>query len=583
MRFIVAIVLFVVAFVGIGLGIAQRTVLAGPDSFTARHDEIASAPLTLVSGATLSALPGTQTISLASEGPVFMSYGRTDDVLAWIGDASYQELQWDPEAEALVGDHHSGSAETVPNPAGSDLWVQEFSGVDELTRKLNIPATASLLIASDGTAGAPSQIAISWPLDNSAPLSGPLIIGGTVALLLGLVAFVWAGIETFRTRGPRRRQPRLPKPPQPPQLKPAKKRKAIEAGAGSSSSSRRRFVSVGILGAALVLGGCAPTTLPAVVPTPAGTAPIEAAEELPPPAVTEAQLSRIVERITTTVAEADAAQNTNIAKTRLDGPALAVRSANYTIQKRDSKQAPLAPLPTGEVRVSLPQQTATWPRTVFAVVTDDEATVAPVALMLIQDSPRENYRLHYALTLEPNTVLPQVAAATIGAPRVPADSHLGLLAPNQLAIAYGDVLIKGADSEYIDYFNQDSDSLVAQIGADYKAAKAAEFRKVHGTSGKLSFRNEPGAAEPIAFGTNDAGLIVAVELIEIERAEPNESGAAINPKGAARALFGKSQTTKGMETSYSVQLLFYVPPLGGDTTQIELLGYVQGIVATREL
>jgi len=220
---------------------------------------------------------------------------------------------------------------------------------------------------------------------------------------------------------------------------------------------------------------------------------------------------------------------------------------------------------------------------VFAVITGDEATVAPVAVLLIQDGPRENYKLHYAMTLEPNTVLPQVAAATIGAPRVPADSRLGLLAPDELAAAYGDVLIKGADSEYVDYFDLETDGLVGQIGADYKAAKAAEFRTDYGTSGKLSFRNEPGSEEPIAFGTNDAGLIVAVELIEIERAEPNEAGAAINPKGAARALFGKSQTTKGMETSYGVQLLFYVPPIGGDSTQIELLGYAQGIVATREL
>jgi len=337
------------------------------------------------------------------------------------------------------------------------------------------------------------------------------------------------------------------------------------------------------LSAALLLGGCAPAVVPQLEPTPTESASLDAADELPPPAVTEAQATRIVERIVATVAEADAAQNADIAETRLAGPALSVRTANYRVIKRDSDQPALPPLPSGPVRVVLPQQSEAWPRTVFAVVTGEEATVAPVALMLIQDSPRENYKVHYAVTLEPNTVLPQVAAATIGAPLIPADSKLGLVAPNELAAAYGDLLLKGDSSEFAGLFIRESDSLIDQIGAEYKSKKKSEFRKDYGTSGKLDFRNQPGAEEPIAFGTNDAGLLVTVEIIEIEKASPTEAGAAINPKGAARALFGKSQTTKGMETSYSVQLLFYVPPLGGELTQVELLGYAQGIVGTKEL
>src|SRR5690606_14069469 len=121
------------------------------------------------------------------------------------------------------------------------------------------------------------------------------------------------------------------------------------------------------------------------------------------PAVTEPQLGRIVQRVQTLVAEADAAQDADLAAERLAGPALAVRAANYRILKRDSDQPAPVPFPTGPVRVVLPQQNDGWPRTVFAVVTGEEATIAPVALMLIQDSPRDNYRVHYAMTLEPNT------------------------------------------------------------------------------------------------------------------------------------------------------------------------------------
>lgn len=578
MRFVVAIVLFLAALVTIGLGVAQRTVLAGPASFTAELSATSPAPLMVVDGSALGAFPGTQAVEITGDGPVFMAYGRTADVQAWVGEATHRLVRWDGEAQQLVSRLELGAESTVPNPAGSDLWVQEFGGAEELTRRINVPAGASLIIAADGTAAAPTRLSITWPLDNSAPWSGPLIIGGGVLLGAGLVAFAWALIVTYRTRGPRRKPPRLPRPPRPPQLKPPKRRKALEAAPEPVPTGRRRLFAAGALLGLAVLSGCTAAP-PAVEPVPQETVPVDGAEDLPAPAVTEPQLGRIVERVVATVAEADEAQNADIAALRLDGPALAMRSANYRILKRDSGQAPLPPLPTGEVKVVLPQQNDGWPRTVFAVVAGEEATTAPVALMLIQDSPRANYRVHYAMTLEPNTVLPQVAAASIGAPRVPADTQLGLLAPGELAEAYGDILLNGDESGFAAFFAVEGDTLRDQIGAEYKA----EFRRKLPNTAKIAFSNRQGDEEPIAFGTNDTGLLVAVELIEVERVTPNEAGAAINPRDSVRALVGKSQTTKGVEASYGVQLLFYVPPLGGESEQVELLGYSQGLVAAREL
>ena len=63
MRFVIAIVLFVAAFFAIGFGIAQRTVLAGPDSFSTEVTT-GTAPITVVEGAALNALPGTQTVTV---------------------------------------------------------------------------------------------------------------------------------------------------------------------------------------------------------------------------------------------------------------------------------------------------------------------------------------------------------------------------------------------------------------------------------------------------------------------------------------------------------------------------------------
>ena len=54
MRFVIAIVLFLLAFLSIGYGIAQRTILAGPASFTTSVTTDSSAPITIIDGANAS-------------------------------------------------------------------------------------------------------------------------------------------------------------------------------------------------------------------------------------------------------------------------------------------------------------------------------------------------------------------------------------------------------------------------------------------------------------------------------------------------------------------------------------------------
>lgn len=586
MRFVVAIVLFVVAFAGIGLGIAQRTILAGPDHVTAEVST-GSAPVTVIDGATLNALPGTQSVAATGSEQVFMAYGRTGDVLAWVGEADYNLVTWDAETQSLESELQSGTEESVPNPAGSDLWVQEFDGVEELTRNINVPATASVLIVADGEAAAPSDLSITWPLDNSAPWSGPLVVGGGLALLLGLAAFVWALLHARRARGPRRKQPKqpkLPKPPKPPRLKPAKARPALEAAPADRPRGRRRlFAATGVvLSAGLLLSGCSaddwPDLFPAATPTPVTTAPVDGAEELDPPAVTEPQLARIMERVAATVGEADAARNGDLAAQRLAGPALALRTANYTVLSKDAGQPALPPIPAGPVRVVLPQQVDIWPRTVFAVVKEEEATAAPVAVMLVQESPRENYKAHYVVTLEPSITLPKVAAPAVGAPRLSTDQTLGIVPPRDVAPAYADLLLRGAESEYAPLF-EEQDSLRAQIGVDYKAQR----RSALPATAKIDFANRVGEEPPIAFGTVDSGQLVAVSIVETETVTPVEAGAAINPRDSVLALLGVSQTTKGVVAEYGVQVLFYVPPVGETDATVQLLGFSQGLIGAREV
>ncbi len=103
------------------------------------------------------------------------------------------------------------------------------------------------------------------------------------------------------------------------------------------------------------------------VPTPTSS-DIASENGLKPPAVTKQQLGRIVDKIADTVAAADEAKDSTLAATRLAGPALALRSANYTITTNDPALATLPAFPEGTVEVVLPQQNDQWARSVFAIV-----------------------------------------------------------------------------------------------------------------------------------------------------------------------------------------------------------------------
>lgn len=611
MRFVVAIVAFVLAAAAIGLGVAQRTVLAGPASVSSTVST-GSAPLTVIDAATLNANAGTQSIEVTGTGDIVLAYGRTADVLAWVGDAPYNQVGWDAEAGKLTSTVVAGSESTadVPTIAGSDLWLREFTGTDLLTRKINAPEGISVIIAAepttdaggDGAAGtdggagtdeapaatedsatgddgttdtpsAPLQLSITWPLDNSAPASGPLVVGGIVLLLIGLGAFLWALVHARRGSGPRRTRPRLPKRPRPPQLKPEKGRGSTRTPelepVRTGSGRRRAFVAAGVLTAGvLALGGCT-----AVQPEP-GTSPTPAFET-EPVAVTTGQFEGILTKVAGTVADADEARDATLAAERLSGPALALRAANYTIRANDSEVAPLAAIPSDILEVMLPEQTDAWPRRVFAVTRAEG--VQAVALTLIQESPRENYKVVYAETLVES--MPNVAPAELGSSALPPGNNLGLLAPDALAAAYGDVLIKGDDSEFADLFQADGDSLREAIGVDYKAQRRAQLP----TSATIEFTNGPGEEEPVAFLTNDSGQIVSLILDDVETVRPVEAGAAVNPKGQVKALSGKSASTRGIVATYGLQILFYVPPVTATDRKIVVLGYAQGLVGAVEL
>jgi hypothetical protein len=578
-RIVLAIISFSLAAVMIVFGIAQRTFLAAPDKAVLETRIETDAPVTVIDGSALNAYVGTQTITITGAEQVTGAYGRTADVLGWVGDASYNFVTLD-EAGELTSELVRGDEDEVPSPAGSDLWFEDYEGGSSLTTVVSVPSDVSFLVTSDGIEPAPNNLTIAWPLDNSTPWSGPLIVGGAILLLLGLV-FLLLGINSMRGGGPRRKSQKMPKVPRKPQYKPA--RKTIEKPVTGRRAIRPTVAASTLLVASLALTGCSAEFWPQLpdesASTPGPTATFEPGAEIDPPAATERQVERIVARIADVVAEADAARDGELLATRMDSAALELRLANYAIRGADGGIAALPAIPAGPVQLVLPQQTQTWPRTVLAIIQDeDDPTIAPIALFLEQPSARENYKVSYAITLEPAAVLPEVAPADIGTARLAADSPLLRTSPTDLALAYADILEKDVESSsYLD-FEAEGDSLREAVGL---AAKQAIVASLPSTAA-VTFGHAIGEADPIVLATNDAGALIAVHLYETTSVRPTEAGAAVNPSGSVKALSGVAVSTKGVIATYGDQLLFYVPPAGGDG-KIVLLGYSQGLVKASEI
>jgi hypothetical protein len=99
LRFVWAVAAFVLAAVLIGAGIAQRTIFVGADTIETEISTSDGLPYTLVEGAVLTSMPGSQTLTASVDsGPVYASYGRTADVSAWLSDVSYTRVTLDDAA-----------------------------------------------------------------------------------------------------------------------------------------------------------------------------------------------------------------------------------------------------------------------------------------------------------------------------------------------------------------------------------------------------------------------------------------------------------------------------------------------------
>ncbi|MBU4464412.1 MAG: glycosyl transferase, partial [Actinobacteria bacterium] len=582
------------------------TVFQGPKSETVSAAVETDAPFMLIDGAVLTSTPGAQTLRAQGTGTIFASYGRTADVKAWLATVPYNEVSLDPAGNVvttLVKPTDTASTSDTPaagdaaapatahDPVGSDLWFDEFQQNDLLVAPLQLPATMSVLIAADGTADAPSQVSVSWPLQSTTPWAGPLFVAGGILMAIGVFLYVLGLRHNRRSRGPRRKGlPPLPET-QPIDL-------AVEGAEKGVISSgrpprrrglpgRRTLIAVPVVAlSAALFTGCTADSWPqiAATETASPSASVIVPDGQQTPAVTRAQAERILTRVAKTVTEADEKKDATLAATRLTGAVLAERTTNYTLRNAIADYAALPAIPSSPLAVVLPQAYDQWPRTVMTVVKDEtDSTKPPTIMVLTQNDPWSEYRVSYMASLEASAALPGLAPDYVGAQQVPPDSSFLLMAPNKIAAAYADLLNKGDASTFAADFDSTNDQFRVGVAAD-RAKRLEAFNQTAASTGSLSFESTAGSQQPVALQTVESGAIVAVNINEIDTVKPTNSDAVIkldaNP--AVKALAGVDQSATGFTTTYSDQLFFYVPGLGS-TDKIRLLGYGSNLLDAKAI
>jgi hypothetical protein len=557
------------------IGIGQRTFWAPPETVTFSVPAGAeTGPVTVIDAAARNDDAGDVDITVKSGGPFTLAVGRAADVDAWVGDAAHLRVTGVGEEE-LETEFTEGEA-TVPDPSGSDLWTSEETVEGSVTHHWINPAEGdfSILLVSDGTAAAPSDISITEPNDASTPLAVPLIVAGALLAVLGIALLFVSPRSTGSGRG---------RPTPAPEGSRAYLRQQRAGGNDRSVRARRMVHPVAVAAAALLAGtalagpaAAQPAIQQPVTQQPGQTKAAEggSGEGKPgAPAVLESQLERILESVATTVAEADAAADSKLLQPRAGGAALELRTAGYAVRAKDKKASAPAPVAGSPVLTRVIPSAGEWPRTVVAL-TQGEGNPVPQALVLTQDTPRTNYKLVSAIQMLPGTTFP--ASAADGALKELApDAEDGLAMAPQTAVAAIADFLTSPKGKHKGTFEANS---FADAITGFQSGVIADRDNAAAT---ISFRHVAQAPNTRALGTEDGGAVVFGYLKHTYSSVPKGRGDSIDLNGTIyETLTGREKTEKGIDVNYGEAVMMYVPP-AGSKDKIRVIGAAQQLLAAK--
>lgn len=373
MRKIVAPIAMLLGLALLVLGIGQQTWWAPPTVVQATSAKVHdAAALTIIDPNIENISENGTELNIAADGEFRVALGRSHDVKAWVDDAAHQRIKGatlsDDGTPIIEVDKVEGETD-IPDPTGSDLWVDVQEGTENMTYRFQHPEEGewSLLLFVDGKEAAPTQFGTDYEVTPDTSASVAMVLVGIVFFLMGL---------------------------------------AVLIGSKPQRTGRRRAEGAA---AVIALGGLVATGL-AVNPAPA-QAQQQTAEA--PAVIVDQQAQRIIEDVAEKVAQADEAKELSTpVNRRLSGAARELRESNYKARERASELNELPAIGTN-IRAIAATSDPEFPRIIVAVTDNDDGDV-PQMLTLRQASARQNYRLISATPMVPGSELDYVGLDSAG-------------------------------------------------------------------------------------------------------------------------------------------------------------------------
>lgn len=557
-RLKIAAVLVVLGLLAMGAGVGQRTIWAPEETVTTSlAGDFEEAPLTVLDH-NLNDRDGEVQVTVEGEGELMLALGRADDVAAWVGDAAHLTVKGQQEGQLAA--ERTGGATEVPDPRGSDMWQTVETGEGKITYTWADPAPGdwALLLATDGTEPAPTNVSLTVPNTESTPWAVPMIVIGALLTVLGLAMMFGP------KRGKRAAEPA-------PGSRAARRLNERRRGRARSGAVHRTLHAgtAAVVGLALA-GGSGGAALAADGSGGSSGSGSSAQQDSAGgyPVLLEGQLEQVVESVANTVKEADAAKDAKELRPRVAGSALELRQTTYEIQSKNSDYEAPVPISGGPVMAQVVTSSFEWPRTVVAV-TQSKASEVPQAMVLVQQEPRENYKLHSVVGMLPGTTFPQASDDPEEVTTLQPGDGGQLVASPQAALAgLADVLTK-KESKFAPKLADNT--FVEQITA---------FQKEQVKDNKnadIKFSHKVVQENTRALRTADGGALVFGYLSNRMISTPSEDGGIVRLDDNYAALAGGDSTTKRVSITFGESVMLYIPPKGNDK-EVQVVGAAQDLV-----
>ncbi|MFP5335601.1 MAG: hypothetical protein ACLGIV_09830 [Actinomycetes bacterium] len=325
--------------------------------------------------------------------------------------------------------------------------------------------------------------------------------------------------------------------------------------------TRRRATWAALVAASsLLLAGCGEEPLPE-------PRPVEV--DGPVPVVLDEQVESIRANVENVLATGDEAKDAAPLTARVDGPALQLRTARYTVARAVADQPAPTPL-SGELLLDVSPAADGWPRW-FLTATRPAPDAVPQIQLLTQTGPRELYKLTAWVTMLPGTTLPETSVEEPPEALPPTEPSGLVAAPADVVARYADVLTKADASEHAGAFAEDP--FRTQVLGEQAAEREAvsEFFS-------YTVAHTPREDAVWAVRTADGGAVVLGVMDAVRTFTVTAEGAKLPLPADLAALAGTPEATKTASVTSLEMVAFVVPPEGSDDP-VTVLGGERGTLA----